>query len=230
MYQSLMVYAARFHLDAQEMAENACPPDDGLCFVPTTILKVFSRFTQRNRNCPFTWAPRATDQFTANVTTPLMMIGPIPSNPMALVGIPLTKPPSYISVIKMHFGANLPAGRFGGRTAHAPAILQDGGAQGEDGRTDTGTPDCGLIRSVLSMFVQRYQYELILSCWKLWEADLPSTPLVSNYITSAADITAATNHPAHCQELHNGFSLAPPDHWCLPAVATLLLPPSDKKK
>ncbi|CAJ0964638.1 unnamed protein product [Ranitomeya imitator] len=48
---------------------------------------------------------------------------------------------SYISVIKMHFGANLPAGRFGGRTAHAPAILQDGGAQGEDGRTDTGTPE-----------------------------------------------------------------------------------------
>ncbi|CAJ0952139.1 unnamed protein product [Ranitomeya imitator] len=46
----------------------------------------------------------------------------------------------YISVIKMHFGANLPAGRFGGRTVHAPAILQDGGAQGEDGRTDTGTP------------------------------------------------------------------------------------------
>ncbi|CAJ0918549.1 unnamed protein product [Ranitomeya imitator] len=29
-----------------------------------------------------------------------------------------------------------------------------------------------------SMFVQRYLYELILSCWKLWEADLPSTPLV----------------------------------------------------
>ncbi|CAJ0928817.1 unnamed protein product [Ranitomeya imitator] len=46
----------------------------------------------------------------------------------------------YISVIKMHFGTNLPAGRFGGRTAHAPAILQDGGAQGEDGRTDIGTP------------------------------------------------------------------------------------------
>ncbi|CAJ0930648.1 unnamed protein product [Ranitomeya imitator] len=32
----------------------------------------------------------------------------------------------------MHFGTNLPA--------HAPAILQDGGAQGEDGRTDTGRP------------------------------------------------------------------------------------------
>ncbi|CAJ0955650.1 unnamed protein product [Ranitomeya imitator] len=47
----------------------------------------------------------------------------------------------YISVIKMHFGTNLLAGRFGGRTAHAPAILQDGGAQGEDGRTDTGRPD-----------------------------------------------------------------------------------------
>ncbi|CAJ0935440.1 unnamed protein product [Ranitomeya imitator] len=46
----------------------------------------------------------------------------------------------YISVIKMHFGTNLPAGRFGGRTAHAPAILQDGGAKGEDGRTDIGTP------------------------------------------------------------------------------------------
>ncbi|CAJ0955360.1 unnamed protein product [Ranitomeya imitator] len=51
----------------------------------------------------------------------------------------------YISVIKMHFGANLPAGRFGGRTAHAPAILQDGGAQGEDGRTDTGTPVGGHV-------------------------------------------------------------------------------------
>ncbi|CAJ0948792.1 unnamed protein product [Ranitomeya imitator] len=41
---------------------------------------------------------------------------------------------NYISVIKMHFGTNLPAGRFGGRTAHAPAILEDGGAQEEDGR------------------------------------------------------------------------------------------------
>ncbi|CAJ0964597.1 unnamed protein product [Ranitomeya imitator] len=51
----------------------------------------------------------------------------------------------YISVIKMHFGANLPAGRFGGRTAHAPAILQDGGAQGEDGRTDTGTPGYSVL-------------------------------------------------------------------------------------
>ncbi|CAJ0966662.1 unnamed protein product [Ranitomeya imitator] len=50
------------------------------------------------------------------------------------------KPEGYISVIKMHFVTNLPAGRFGGRNAHAPAILQDGGAQGEDGRTDTGTP------------------------------------------------------------------------------------------
>ncbi|CAJ0923136.1 unnamed protein product [Ranitomeya imitator] len=49
----------------------------------------------------------------------------------------------YISVIKMHFGTNLPAGRFGGRTAHAPAILEDGGAQGEDGRTD-GHREAGL--------------------------------------------------------------------------------------
>ncbi|CAJ0929415.1 unnamed protein product [Ranitomeya imitator] len=56
---------------------------------------------------------------------------------------PLHFAAGYISVIKMHFGANLPAGRFGGRTAHAPAILQDGGAQGEDGRTDTGTPGFG---------------------------------------------------------------------------------------
>ncbi|CAJ0933182.1 unnamed protein product, partial [Ranitomeya imitator] len=40
----------------------------------------------------------------------------------------------------MHFVTNLPAGRFGGRTVHAPAILQDDGAQGEDGRTDTGRP------------------------------------------------------------------------------------------
>ncbi|CAJ0948996.1 unnamed protein product [Ranitomeya imitator] len=44
----------------------------------------------------------------------------------------------YISVIKIHFGTNLPAGRFGGRTANAPAILQDGGAQGEAGRTPGG--------------------------------------------------------------------------------------------
>ncbi|CAJ0941731.1 unnamed protein product [Ranitomeya imitator] len=48
-------------------------------------------------------------------------------------------PIDYISVIKMHFGTNLPAGRFGGRTAHAPAILEDGGARGEDGRTPAGS-------------------------------------------------------------------------------------------
>ncbi|CAJ0937867.1 unnamed protein product [Ranitomeya imitator] len=41
----------------------------------------------------------------------------------------------YISVIKTHFGTNLPPGSFGGRTAHAPAILEDGGAQ-ERRRTD----------------------------------------------------------------------------------------------
>ncbi|CAJ0942080.1 unnamed protein product [Ranitomeya imitator] len=41
-------------------------------------------------------------------------------------------------------GTNLPAGRFGGRIAHAPAILEDGGAQGEDGRTDTGRPEYGM--------------------------------------------------------------------------------------
>ncbi|CAJ0933078.1 unnamed protein product [Ranitomeya imitator] len=46
----------------------------------------------------------------------------------------------YISVIKIHSGTNLPAGRFGGRTAHAPAILEDGGAQ-ERRRTDLGRPD-----------------------------------------------------------------------------------------
>ncbi|CAJ0936676.1 unnamed protein product, partial [Ranitomeya imitator] len=45
----------------------------------------------------------------------------------------------YISVIKIHSGTNLPAGRFGGRTAHAPAILEDGGAQ-ERRRTDLGRP------------------------------------------------------------------------------------------
>ncbi|CAJ0954363.1 unnamed protein product [Ranitomeya imitator] len=43
----------------------------------------------------------------------------------------------YISVIKIHSGTNLPAGRFGGRTAHAPAILEDGGAQ-ERRRTSPG--------------------------------------------------------------------------------------------
>ncbi|CAJ0968903.1 unnamed protein product [Ranitomeya imitator] len=48
-------------------------------------------------------------------------------------------PIGYISVIKIHSGTNLPAGRFGGRTAHAPAILEDGGAQ-ERRRTDLGRP------------------------------------------------------------------------------------------
>ncbi|CAJ0938588.1 unnamed protein product, partial [Ranitomeya imitator] len=38
---------------------------------------------------------------------------------------------SYISVIKMHFGTNLPADSAG--------ALEDGGAQGEDGRTPGGT-------------------------------------------------------------------------------------------
>ncbi|CAJ0966361.1 unnamed protein product [Ranitomeya imitator] len=45
----------------------------------------------------------------------------------------------YISVIKTHSGTNLPAGRFGGRTAYAPAILEDGGAL-ERRRTDPGRP------------------------------------------------------------------------------------------
>ncbi|CAJ0954538.1 unnamed protein product, partial [Ranitomeya imitator] len=62
------------------------------------------------------------------------------------VSVIILYPQCYISVIKMHFGTNLPAGRFGGRTAHAPAILQDGGAQGEDGRTDTGTPDIRVLQ------------------------------------------------------------------------------------
>ncbi|CAJ0948329.1 unnamed protein product [Ranitomeya imitator] len=42
---------------------------------------------------------------------------------------------NYITVIKIHIGTNLPAGRFGGRTAHAPAILEHGGARGRR-RTD----------------------------------------------------------------------------------------------
>ncbi|CAJ0940905.1 unnamed protein product, partial [Ranitomeya imitator] len=45
----------------------------------------------------------------------------------------------YISVIKMHFGTNLPAGRFGGRTAHAPAILEDGGAREKTDGTTAGS-------------------------------------------------------------------------------------------
>ncbi|CAJ0955103.1 unnamed protein product [Ranitomeya imitator] len=45
----------------------------------------------------------------------------------------------YSSVIKMHFGTNLSAGRFGGRTAHATAILEDGGAHGEDGQPPGGS-------------------------------------------------------------------------------------------
>ncbi|CAJ0953206.1 unnamed protein product [Ranitomeya imitator] len=59
----------------------------------------------------------------------------------------------YISVIKMHFGTNLPAGRFGGRTAHAPAILEDGGAQGEDGR-DPGRigADCRFLAVDIGAF------------------------------------------------------------------------------
>ncbi|CAJ0962720.1 unnamed protein product [Ranitomeya imitator] len=54
----------------------------------------------------------------------------------------------YISVIKIHSGTNLPAGRFGGRTAHAPAILEDGGAQ-ERRRTDLGRPDYRGLQDVI---------------------------------------------------------------------------------
>ncbi|CAJ0938611.1 unnamed protein product [Ranitomeya imitator] len=54
----------------------------------------------------------------------------------------------YISVIKMHFGTNLPAGRFGGRTAHAPAILEDA-APGE--KTDGPRQDRPINSMVLYM-------------------------------------------------------------------------------
>ncbi|CAJ0953513.1 unnamed protein product, partial [Ranitomeya imitator] len=58
-----------------------------------------------------------------------------PASPGGGIFQRLREKKGYISVIKMHFGANL------------PAILQDGGAQGEDGRTDTGTPDsAGALR------------------------------------------------------------------------------------
>ncbi|CAJ0937972.1 unnamed protein product, partial [Ranitomeya imitator] len=53
--------------------------------------------------------------------------------------------PYNLSVIKMHFGTNLPAGRFGGRTAHAPAILEDGGAREEDGRTLAGSVESFIL-------------------------------------------------------------------------------------
>ncbi|CAJ0953578.1 unnamed protein product [Ranitomeya imitator] len=46
---------------------------------------------------------------------------------------------------------NLPAGRFGGRTTHAPAILEDGGAQ-ERRRTDHGRLDLAILGGYL--FVQ----------------------------------------------------------------------------
>ncbi|CAJ0944163.1 unnamed protein product [Ranitomeya imitator] len=73
---------------------------------------------------------------------------------------PILQPADYISVIKMHFGTNLPAGRFGGRTAHAPAILEDGGAQGEDGRdpgwiaqtTSPPTKKNGFMRTDLCLY------------------------------------------------------------------------------
>ncbi|CAJ0934798.1 unnamed protein product [Ranitomeya imitator] len=45
----------------------------------------------------------------------------------------------YISVIKMHFGTNLPAGRFGGaHTRMRPPFCKMAAPRGEDGRTDTG--------------------------------------------------------------------------------------------
>ncbi|CAJ0929828.1 unnamed protein product, partial [Ranitomeya imitator] len=52
----------------------------------------------------------------------------------------------YISVIKMHFGTNLPAGRFGGRTAHAPAILEDGGAREKTDGTTAGSKDTANVK------------------------------------------------------------------------------------
>ncbi|CAJ0917423.1 unnamed protein product [Ranitomeya imitator] len=63
-----------------------------------------------------------------------------------LVG-PFKVPEGLITVIKIHIGTNLPAGRFGGRTAHAPAILEDGGTHGEDGRTLGGSVRMVLVRS-----------------------------------------------------------------------------------
>ncbi|CAJ0918942.1 unnamed protein product [Ranitomeya imitator] len=58
------------------------------------------------------------------------------------------EPPGYISVIKIHSGTNLPAGRFGRRTAHAPAILEDGGAQ-ERRRTVPGRPDRAILNRMI---------------------------------------------------------------------------------
>ncbi|CAJ0915882.1 unnamed protein product, partial [Ranitomeya imitator] len=80
-------------------------------------------------------------ELTPGVRQKIMTICTIDVHARDVVAKLIAQKIGYISVIKMHFGTNLPASRFGGGTAHAPAILQDGGAQGEDGRTDTGRPD-----------------------------------------------------------------------------------------
>ncbi|CAJ0939657.1 unnamed protein product [Ranitomeya imitator] len=72
-------------------------------------------------------------------------------------------------------------------TDSSPAT-NDAGNQGkhrtvqEECRAQRWRPDSGRLWTYpFSAFYvcPAYQYELIMSCWKLWEADLPSTPLVS---------------------------------------------------
>ncbi|CAJ0964172.1 unnamed protein product [Ranitomeya imitator] len=81
----------------------------------------------------------------------------------------------YISVIKMHFGTNLPTGRFGGRTAHAPAILEDGGAQGQDGR-DPGWIVFILNSTLYTSPTQHKSPAIIQAVRKIPHYSVPSPP------------------------------------------------------
>ncbi|CAJ0949390.1 unnamed protein product [Ranitomeya imitator] len=67
-----------------------------------------------------------------------------------------------VQVIKMHFGTNLPAGRFGGRTAHAPAILEDGGARE---KTDGTTAGSNVVIRLINLPLVSSTYDLVSSAY-----------------------------------------------------------------
>ncbi|CAJ0928360.1 unnamed protein product [Ranitomeya imitator] len=124
----------------------------------------------------------------------------------------------YISVIKIHSGTNLPAGRFGGRTAHAPAILEDGGAQERRRRTSGGqinvvkdfnNLDCDPLKLYISFIAYK---DAILYDWHY----SPDSFTWSNYHLYADDTQLYTSSPDLTPALLENTS------DCLTAVSSIM--------